>query len=101
MLAIFRGVTLTLLVFTVLLFLVTRLEAIPRSTLVLQYFLLFGLLAGPRVLYRSWKDGSLLEGFERFDPNRIPVLLAGSGAAAAVFIREMEDRKSTRLNSSH
>lgn len=90
MLAIFRGVVLALLVFTALLFFVTRLEAIPRSTLVLQFFLLFGLLAGPRILYRSWKDGSLLEGFARFDPNRIPVLLAGSGAAAEVFIREME-----------
>jgi len=110
MIAILRGAALSVLIFTLLLFFVTRLEAIPRSALVLQFFLLVGLLAGPRILYRSWKDGSLVTGFARRDPDRIPVLLAGSGSSAEVFIREMErnrkagyrvvglvDEKATRL----
>jgi O-antigen biosynthesis protein WbqV len=110
MLAILRGAAFAVLVFTLLLFFVTRLEAIPRSALVLQFFLLVGLLAGPRILYRSWKDGSLLEWFGRSDPDLIPVLVAGSGSTAELFIREMErnrkagyrvvgliDEKETRL----
>ena len=90
MLAILRAAILSLLVFLPLLFFVTRLEAYPRSALVLQFFILIALLAGPRLLYRSWKDGSLLEGWKRGNDPRVPVLLAGTGAAADVFIREME-----------
>lgn len=90
MLAILRAAILSLLVFLPLLFFVTRLEAYPRSALVLQFFILIALLAGPRLLYRSWKDGSLLEGWKRGNDSRVPVLLAGTGAAADAFIREME-----------
>ncbi|WP_341704544.1 nucleoside-diphosphate sugar epimerase/dehydratase [Ferrovibrio sp.] len=90
MIAVVRGAILSILIFTLLLFLLTRLESVPRSALVLQFLLLVALLAGPRMLYRSWKDGSLLDSFARTDSARVPVLLAGSGSAAEVFIREME-----------
>nr|WP_300295294.1 nucleoside-diphosphate sugar epimerase/dehydratase [Ferrovibrio sp.] len=90
MMAILRAAVLSLLIFLPLLFFVTRLESYPRSALVLQFFILVALLAGPRLLYRSWKDGSLVQALKRGDDKRIPVLLLGSGMAADAFIREME-----------
>lgn len=90
MLAILRGTVLSLLIFLPLLFFVTRLEDYPRSALVLQFFILFTLLAGPRILYRSWKEGSLATVLWRGNDKRIPVVLIGSGLAADTFIREME-----------
>lgn len=90
MFAILRATILALLIFLPLLFIVTRLESYPRSILILQFFILVGLLAGPRLLYRAWKDGSLVAALSRGDDRRVPVLLLGSGTAADAFIREME-----------
>ncbi|HEX6957555.1 MAG TPA: nucleoside-diphosphate sugar epimerase/dehydratase [Ferrovibrio sp.] len=90
MLAIMRASALALLIFLPLLFFVTRLESYPRSALLLQFFILVPLLGGPRLLYRSWKDGSLIELWKRGEDKRVPVLLVGSGLAADAFIREME-----------
>lgn len=90
MLAILRASLLSLLIFLPLLFLGTRLEAYPRSALILQFFILVALLAGSRLLYRSWKDGSLTEVLTAGTDRRVPVLLVGSGLAADAFIREME-----------
>src|SRR5689334_7374846 len=56
LMAIFRGSLLSLLLFVPLLFIFTRLADYPRSALVMQFFILMLLLAGPRILYRSWKE---------------------------------------------
>jgi O-antigen biosynthesis protein WbqV len=90
MLAILRGSLLSLLIFLPLLFVFTRLADYPRSALVMQFFILMLLLAGPRILYRSWKDGSLATVLWRGDDKRVPVVLIGSSLAADTFIREME-----------
>ncbi|MCW0232310.1 MAG: polysaccharide biosynthesis protein [Ferrovibrio sp.] len=90
MLAILRGSLLSLLIFVPMLFVFTRLADYPRSALVMQFFILMLLLAGPRILYRSWKDGSLATGLWRGEDRRIPVVLIGSSLAADTFIREME-----------
>lgn len=90
MLAILRASALSLLLFLPLLFFVTRLEAYPRSALILQFFILVALLAGSRLLYRSWKEGSLTGALISGTDRRVPVLLVGSGLAADAFIREME-----------
>ncbi len=90
MLAILRGSLLSLLIFVPLLFVFTRLADYPRSALVMQFFILMLLLAGPRILYRSWKDGSLGTVLWRGDDKRVPVVLIGSSLSADTFIREME-----------
>jgi O-antigen biosynthesis protein WbqV len=80
-----RATTLVILVFVPALFLVTRLEALPRSMPVIAWFVLILLLAIPRILYRLAKDGR----FDlRMDPadGRVPVLLVGSGAEAEQFV---------------
>jgi FlaA1/EpsC-like NDP-sugar epimerase len=89
LLAISRAVTLTILIFLPLMFLVTRLESMPRSVLVINWFVLMFLLGAPRFIYRIVKDGNLTHVLERGDPMRVPVLLIGAGHPAESFIREM------------
>ena len=50
--AIGRAATFAILVYTAALFILVRLEGQPRSTLVINWFVLIGLLSGPRILYR-------------------------------------------------
>jgi len=89
MISIVRAVALTMLLFTVAVFIVTRLELLPRSSLVINAVVLVVLLAGPRALYRIGKDGGLGSVLERDRHRQVPVLLVGSGDAAETFIRAM------------
>ena len=56
LLAITKAVTLTILVFLPILFLITRLEGFPRSLPVINWLVLLILLGGPRFAYRVLKD---------------------------------------------
>jgi O-antigen biosynthesis protein WbqV len=93
--AILKAVSVTVLVYLALMFLLTRLDAYPRSTLVINWFVLAALLGGPRFLYRLSKDRrlpALLLGQHRratnpAAPRRVPVLLVGARDAAELFIR--------------
>lgn len=90
MTAIMRAAALAILVFLPLMFWATRLSDFPRSALVIQYFFLVAMLAGPRLLYRSWREGSLVLALKRGVDPRVPVLLIGTGPATDAFIREMQ-----------
>lgn len=83
-----RAVTLATLVFLPITFLATRLEAVPRSALVIAWLLLVVLLGAPRMLYRMWKDQGFAHLLERGSPYRVPVLLVGAGDAADLFLRD-------------
>ncbi|KIL97814.1 Capsular polysaccharide biosynthesis [Paramagnetospirillum magnetotacticum MS-1] len=85
MAALVRASTLTVLIFMALLFLITRLEALPRSVLIINWFVLLALLGGPRFLYRTFKDKVQASRLLRSDA--IPVLLVGAGDEAELFIR--------------
>ncbi|MDB2415242.1 hypothetical protein N9W34_05670, partial [Rickettsiales bacterium] len=56
MVAIAKSVTLSILIFIPLLFIITRLENFPRSMLVINAMVLMIFLGAPRVLYRILKD---------------------------------------------
>lgn len=84
-----RAVILTVVLFLACQFLYNRLADFPRSFLVIEIFVLTGLLAAPRFLYRLLKDGELATLLERNAHVRIPVLLIGAGDGADLFIREM------------
>ncbi|MEQ9330875.1 nucleoside-diphosphate sugar epimerase/dehydratase [Thalassobaculum sp.] len=84
-----RAVLLILAGFLVVQFALTRLDDFPRSFLMIEAFVLTGLLAAPRFGYRLLKDGTLSALFERNAQDRIPVLLVGAGDGADLFIREM------------
>ena len=93
--SIMRAVSLALLIFLAITFLVTRLEALPRSFLVIDWFVLIFLLGAPRLLYRVFKDRGLDHVMER-EGYSVPVLLVGASDAAELFIRDV---KRTRENA--
>ncbi|WP_193366859.1 polysaccharide biosynthesis protein [Pelagibius marinus] len=108
--AIIKAVSLSLAVFLPVTFLVTRLDSLPRSWLVISWFVLIFLLGAPRMLYRVFKDQGFRHLLERDRHRRVPVLLIGAGDPAETFIREMArdrdgafevlgaiDEKSTRI----
>lgn len=84
-----KAVSLAVLVFLPLMFLVTRLETFPRSALAINWFVLLALLGGSRFGYRLMRYGTLGGAFDRAGGRRIPVLLVGAGDEAEAFIREM------------
>lgn len=93
--AIAKAVTLVILIFVVVMFFWTRLEFLPRSIPIINWFVLMALLGGPRLAYRLFRDRQM--GINREDRrhNRIPVLLIGASDGAEFFIRGLS-RSMTR-----
>ncbi len=87
--AIVRAVTLALAIFLPVTFMITRLDDLPRSWLVISWFVLVFLLGAPRMAYRVFKDQGFRHLLERDRHRRVPVLLVGASDAAETFIREM------------
>jgi FlaA1/EpsC-like NDP-sugar epimerase len=87
--ALLRATTLTIFVAAMVFFFVTRLEAMPRSTFVICWFVMLALLGGPRFAYRAIKDGGLANILSRRDGSAVPVLLVGVSDSSHAFIREM------------
>ncbi len=93
MIAIVKAATLTVLIFLPLLFLFTRLQDLPRSSLPINWLVLIALLGGPRALYRVFKDRRVDTLLARDGRPRIPVLLVGAGDAAEIFIRAVNRKR--------
>ncbi|MDD1649233.1 MAG: polysaccharide biosynthesis protein, partial [Methylococcaceae bacterium] len=75
----------------VALYLYTRLQGVPRSVLPLYMMLLGCLLAGPRLIYRMWKDQSLsLATGQR-------TLVVGAGRAAELLVRDLLRERDARF----
>ena len=87
--AIARSTTLAVLLFLLVMFLWTRLESLPRSLLVINWFVLMAMLGGPRFFYRMIKDRRFEWRLEDEGRVRIPVLLVGSEDGAELFIRAL------------
>ena len=85
--AIIKAVTLAILIFLPVMFVMDRLANFPRSAMFLSWPLLVCLLMAPRLLYRFSKDGDLRAVFEHTNDGRVPVLLIGAGDEAETFIR--------------
>ncbi len=69
-----------------LLFMLDRMQDVPRSVLVLDPILLFLMMGGSRFLYRAWKDGHLLTLRQM---GASPVIVMGAGSAAAMLLRDL------------
>ena len=91
-----KASSLTILIFLIILFAVTRLEDLPRSLPIISWFVLIALLGGPRFLYRLLKDRRLDFHLDKDAHLRVPVLLVGSGDSAELFIRDI-----TRTDSNY
>nr|WP_246590939.1 nucleoside-diphosphate sugar epimerase/dehydratase [Georgfuchsia toluolica] len=68
------------------LFMLDRMEDVPRSVLVLDPILLLLIMGGSRFFYRAWKDGHL---FSLQQLGATPVIILGAGAAAAALLRDL------------
>ena len=90
---ILRCVGLTIIIFIVCQFVYNRLDAFPRSFLVIEFFILTAMITSPRFLYRFLKDGEFGSFFEKSNHRRTPVLLIGAGNESDLFIREMNRAK--------
>jgi FlaA1/EpsC-like NDP-sugar epimerase len=88
LMAITRATTLAILIFLLVMFLWTRMETLPRSLLFINWFVLLALLGGPRFLYRLFKDRRIDIRLQD-ESQRVPVLLAGDGDGAELFIRHL------------
>lgn len=83
---IIRAALLGILIVSVVLFLIDRLQGMPRSVLLLYPLLLILLLSAPRMLYRMWKSHS----FSLPDiNNRKRVLVLGAGQSGELLVRDM------------
>jgi FlaA1/EpsC-like NDP-sugar epimerase len=89
LIAIVKAVSLSILIFAVVMFIVNRLEGIPRSVLFINWMLLLGMLGGPRFIYRALKDRSLSWTMSFKETTKIPVLIIGATNNAERFIRDM------------
>ncbi len=86
-----RATTLAVLIFLPTMFLLTRLEGLPRSAMAITWITMIVFLTLPRLTYRLLKDGDLNLFRERNGGSeRVPVLLVGAGDLADIFLREME-----------
>lgn len=89
LIAILRAATMVVLTFLLVMFIWTRLETLPRSLPLINWFVLMALLGGPRFFYRIFKDRRFDLHFEADGSARIPVLLVGTGDGAELFIRSL------------
>jgi len=87
LIALVRAVTLIMLVFQLVLFLLTRSADLPRSLMIINWFVLLGLLGGPRFFYRILRDRRTAAVPLPEGARAIPVLLAGDGDGADLFLR--------------
>jgi len=84
-----RAATLTVLIYLPFMFVLTRLETFPRSSLFINWLVLIALLGGPRLSYRLFKDRGLDHVLEQRSGRQIvPVLLISARDGADTFIRE-------------
>jgi FlaA1/EpsC-like NDP-sugar epimerase len=86
---IIKAVTLSILIFAVMLFIITRLQGVPRSLFFINWMLLVFMLGGPRFAYRACKDRTLHLEMTMKAATKIPVLLIGASDHAEQFIRDM------------
>ena len=83
-----RAATLTELIFLPVMFVLTRLETLPRSTFLIGWLVLIALLGGPRLGYRLFKDRGFDHVIERGRGQSVPVLLVSTKEGADTFVRE-------------
>jgi O-antigen biosynthesis protein WbqV len=93
MVTIIRAVALASLIFVSFMFLFTRLVAIPRTVIAIEFFVLIFLLAGVRLSFRLEDLKTFTPIHQRADSSLeelVPVLLVGAGNAADIYLRALQ-----------
>lgn len=90
LLAVIEGVTLAIVLFLPAMFLINRLEALPRAVPIIQWFILIMLLGGVRFVARLVAGGARKRRPTGARRDAEPVLLVGSGRSADLFLRALQ-----------
>ena len=69
--------------------------SVPRSVYLIMPVLLIGAMCGSRLLYRAWKEGTLI-GMVRH-PRSDPALVLGAGSAASSLLRDLANSSQWRV----
>lgn len=89
LLAIVKAATVAILIFMPIMFLINRLEEMPRSVPAIQWLLLIVMLGGPRFLYRIVLSNGHWAPTRHEREGQVPVVVVGTSDHAALFIRAM------------
>lgn len=93
--AIVKATAIAIAVFLPIQFLLTRLEDLPRSQILITWLVLVAFLTGPRVAYRILRDRRMDQVLRRDRGRAIPVLLYGAGDEAELFLRALARQPTT------
>ena len=85
LIVILKATLLSVTITAFIIFLMTRLEEIPRSTLIIYWILLLAISGGIRIVYRLLRDKTLSPIYN--ENERIDVLIIGANEEAESFIR--------------
>ncbi|UYN97254.1 MAG: polysaccharide biosynthesis protein [Enhydrobacter sp.] len=88
---IFYTVTLAVLVYLPMSFVVTRLDLIPRSSIVMVWMAMFLLMGGSRVAYRLYRERGLFFRRRPMLPHQVPILVVGGGIDADLLLRGLQN----------
>ncbi|MEP3427984.1 MAG: nucleoside-diphosphate sugar epimerase/dehydratase [Roseibium sp.] len=96
--AIVVATTATIVLFVICLFLISRLDGLPRSVPFITWFMMVVMIGAPRLAYRALKDGSFgrTRNLQKAGPDTRHVLLAGGVADAEHVIRTYQLETSGR-----
>ncbi|WP_420547829.1 polysaccharide biosynthesis protein [Curvivirga sp.] len=99
MITVGKAVSIVSLIFLLIMFFVSRLEWLPRSFPVISWLLLIIILSGSRAAYRILRDRKTSNLLKASAPNRIPVLLVGTGPETDLFLRELRNAEAPIYNA--
>jgi FlaA1/EpsC-like NDP-sugar epimerase len=88
-----RATTLAILLFVPAMFLWSRLADMPRAAIFINWFVLFALLVGPRLVYRGVREGSIDLRFGGPRADQVQVLLVGANDGAELFLQANRRRR--------
>lgn len=90
-----KATTLSILIFTLIVFFINRLDAFPRSVFIIHWLVLTTLLGAPRFMYRMLKDKtSLFKSADAKISTAIPVLLIGISETSLHFLKACRNKAS-------
>lgn len=87
---IFYTVSLAVLIYLPLSFVVTRLDLIPRSSIIMVWMAMFLLMGGSRVAYRLYRERGLFFTRRPMLPHQVPILVVGGGTDAEILLRGLQ-----------
>jgi len=88
-----KGITVAVSLSFVGIFLLNRMEGIPRSTFIIDWLLLLTFLGGMRFTYRIWRDNIWYRSNNSFSR----VIIAGAGAGGSQLFRELRGSKDLQM----